>query len=138
VRIIHTECMGDDSETSIVPVIAGDLQTARSMRLRLRFHERELVLEERHLSLTVGRSNDNDLVMKGHLISRLHARIEISRNKFVLIDQSTNGTFVQTSDGEESFVRRDSLQIRGQGMIGLGRLPEQGSPQTIRFTCEEG
>jgi FHA domain len=39
--------------------------------------EHELVLEERHLSLTVGRSGDNDLVMTGHLISRLHARIEI-------------------------------------------------------------
>ena len=55
----------------------------------------------------------------------------------MLIDQSTNGTFVQTADGEESFVRRDSLQIKGQGMIGLGRLPEAGSPQTIRFNCEE-
>ena len=89
-------------------------------------------------SITIGRAEDNDVVVKGNLISRLHARIEINRNKFVLIDQSTNGTFVQSSDGEESFVRRDSLQIRGQGMIGLGRLPEQGSPQTIRFTCEEG
>ena len=88
-------------------------------------------------SVTIGRAEDNDVVVKGNLISRLHARIEISRNKFVLIDQSTNGTFVQTADGEESFVRRDSLQIKGQGMIGLGRLPEAGSPQTIRFVCEE-
>ncbi len=77
------------------------------------------------------------MVIKGNLISRLHARIEISRSKFVLIDQSTNGTFVQNADGEESFVRRDSLQIKGQGTIGLGRLPEQDSPQTIRFVCEE-
>jgi len=36
------------------------------------------------------RAEDNDVVIKGNLISRLHARIEISRNKFVLIDQSTN------------------------------------------------
>ena len=55
------------------------------------------------------------VVVKGNLISRLHARIEINRNKFVLIDQSTNGTFVQGADGEESFVRRDSLQIKGAG-----------------------
>ena len=88
-------------------------------------------------SITIGRAEDNDVVIKGNLISRLHARIEINRNKFVLIDQSTNGTFVQTADGEESFVRRDSLQIKGEGMIGLGRLPEQDSPQTIRFDCEE-
>ena len=129
--------MGDDSETALVPVIAGDLQTARSMRLRLRSRERELVLEERHLSLTVGRSDDNDLVIKDHLISRLHARIEIRRNEFVLIDQSTNGTFVQTADGEESFVGHDSLQLKGRGLIGLGRVPEPGSPHTIHFTCEE-
>ena len=83
------------------------------------------------------RAEDNDVVVKGNLISRLHARIEISRNKFVLIDQSTNGTFVQAADGEESFVRRDSLQIKGEGLIGLGKLPERGSPQTIRFALEE-
>jgi adenylate cyclase len=129
--------MGDDSETSVVPVIVGYTDSARGMRLRLRFDDRELVLEERHLSLTVGRSDDNDLVIKGHLISRLHARIEIRRNEFVLIDQSTNGTFVQTANGEESFVSHDSLQLKGQGLIGLGRLPEQGSPHTIGFTCEE-
>jgi len=124
--------------TSMVPGIAGDSRPARSMRLRLRCDDRELLVDERHSSITIGRAEDNDVVVKGNLISRLHARIEISRNKFVLIDQSTNGTFVQSADGEESFVRRDSLQIRGRGMIGLGRLPEQGSPQTIRFACEEG
>jgi hypothetical protein len=35
------------------------------------------------------------------------------------------------------YVRRDILQISGRGMIGLGRVPEQGSPHTILFTCEE-
>jgi adenylate cyclase len=123
--------------TSMVPGIAAEARPARPLRLRLRIEDRELLVDERHSSVTIGRAEDNDVVIKGNLISRLHARIEISRNKFVLVDQSTNGTFVQTSDGEEAFVRRDSLQIKGQGMIGLGRLPEQGSAQTIRFSCEE-
>ncbi|TLY88332.1 MAG: adenylate/guanylate cyclase domain-containing protein [Gammaproteobacteria bacterium] len=123
--------------TSMVPGIASEPRSGHHMRLRLRCQERELLVDERHSSITIGRAEDNDVVIKGNLISRLHARIEISRNKFVLIDQSTNGTFVQSADGEESFVRRDSLQIKGRGMIGLGRLPEQGSPQTIGYTCEE-
>jgi adenylate cyclase len=123
--------------TSMVPGIAGDARPGRSLRLRLSTEDRELLVDERHSSVTIGRAEDNDVVVKGNLISRLHARIEISRHKFVLVDQSTNGTFVQTADGEEAFVRRDSLQIKGQGMIGLGRLPEQGSPLTIRFNCEE-
>lgn len=123
--------------TSVVPGIAGDARPAHPLRLRLRTEASELLVDERHSSVTIGRAEDNDVVVKGNLISRLHARIEISRNKFVLVDQSTNGTFVQTADGEEAFVRRDSLQLKGHGMIGLGRLPEQGSPQTIRFSCEE-
>jgi adenylate cyclase len=87
--------------------------------------------------VAIGRADDNDLVIRGNLISRLHARIEINRNKFVLIDQSTNGTFVNALNGEEAFVRRDSMQLKGVGMIGLGKVPEAESPQTIRFVCEE-
>jgi adenylate cyclase len=123
--------------TSMVPAISMNSRPVRLLRLRLRANDRDLVIDEQHSSITIGRAEDNDVVIKGNLISRLHARIEINRNKFVLIDQSTNGTFVQTADGEESFVRRDSLQIKGEGTIGLGRLPEQDSPQTIRFVCEE-
>ena len=122
--------------TSMVPAIAMKGRAGGGARLRLRWLDREVVVDERHPSVAIGRAEDNDLIVKGNLISRLHARIEINRNKFVLVDQSTNGTFVQTQGGEESFVRRDSLQIKGEGLIGLGRLPESESPQTIRFVCE--
>jgi adenylate cyclase len=124
--------------TSMVPAIAMASKSGPAIRLRLRFQDREILVDERRPNIAIGRAEDNDVVVKGNLISRLHARIEISRNKFVLIDQSTNGTFVQTANGEEAFVRRDSLQIKGKGMIGLGRLPDDDSPQTIRFVCEEG
>lgn len=124
--------------TSMVPAIAlAGRESRRSVRLRLRTFDQEVVLDDHRPQASIGRAEDNDLVVKGNLISRLHARIETSRNKFVLIDQSTNGTFVQGSSGEEAFVRRDSMQLKGEGMIGLGRTPEHGSPQTIRYVCEE-
>jgi class 3 adenylate cyclase len=123
--------------TSMIPSIAMSSRGGQARHLRLRFQDREILLDEQRPNITIGRAEDNTLVVKGNLISRLHARIEISRHKFVLVDQSTNGTFVQTTDGEEAFVRRDSLQIKGQGMIGLGKLPDGDSPQTIRFICEE-
>ena len=88
-------------------------------------------------NITMGRAEENDLVVKGNLISRLHARVEFNRNKFMLIDQSTNGTFVLGKDGEEAFVRRDSMQIRGEGLIGLGKAPDSNSSQVIRYICEE-
>jgi hypothetical protein len=118
-------------------MIVSYSDSARGMRLRLRFDDRELLVDERASSITIGRAEVNDVVVKGHLSSRLHARIVIGRSNFVLIDQSTNGTFVKTGEGEELFIRQDILQLKGQGMIGLGCVPEQGSQHTIHFTCEE-
>jgi hypothetical protein len=129
--------IGTDTETTMVPVIVRYSDSARGMRLRLRFDDRELVVDERPSSITIGRAEENDVVVNGHLSSRLHARIVIGRSNFALIDQSTNGTFVQSSDGEDVFIHHDILQLKGQGMIGLGCLPEQGSQHTIHFTCEE-
>jgi len=124
--------------TSMLPAIAlTGRDNRRSRRLRLTLHDRELVLDENRPLVAIGRADDNDLVVRGNLISRLHARIEFSRNRFTLTDQSTNGTFVQINGEEESFLRRDSMPIKGTGLIGLGRIPDRDSPLTIRFVCEE-
>ena len=46
-------------------------------------------------------------------------------------------TFVQISGEEEAFVRRDSMPLKGEGLIGLGRIPDRDSPLTIHFVCED-
>jgi predicted component of type VI protein secretion system len=113
----------------------SDTQPTRAVRLRL--NDRELLVEKHNSSITIGRGEDNDVVLTGERISRLHARIQISRNTIVLIDESMNGTYVQTADGKESFIHRNSVQLEGQGMIGFGRRPRQDSPRTIRFSCKD-
>lgn len=124
--------------TSMLPSIAmGSNGERRPLRLRLVLPDRELVIDESRTHIAIGRADENDVIIRGNLISRIHARIELSRNKFLLIDQSTNGTFVNSLDGEESFVRRDSMQLKGVGLIGLGKVPEADSAQTIRFVCED-
>jgi adenylate cyclase len=123
--------------TSMVPQIASRAKPSKAQRLRLRYQNQEVLVEDGRTNITMGRAEENDLVIKGNLISRLHARVEFSRNKFMLIDQSTNGTFVVGKDGEEAFVRRDSMQLRGEGLIGLGKAPDSNSSQVIRFVCED-
>ena len=104
--------------TSMVPAIAvtSRERANKTQRLRLRYQGQEVLVQDTRANITMGRAEENDLVIKGNLISRLHARVEFNRNKFMLIDQSTNGTFVLGKDGEEAFVRRDSMQIRGEGL----------------------
>lgn len=128
-----------EDATSMLPALAlgAVSREQRPKRLRLRVHGQEVVLDSSRTNVVIGRAEESDIVIKGNLISRLHARIELSRNKFMLVDQSTNGTFVTSESGEEAFVRRDSMQLKGEGLIGLGRAPESGSQQTLRFTCEE-
>jgi len=128
-----------EDATSMLPALALSvaIREKRPRRLRVKFQNQEFVLDDRRTNLAIGRAEENDVVIKGNLISRLHARIELNRNKFLLIDQSTNGSFVTSRGGEESFVRRDSMQLKGEGMIGLGRAPEGSSPLTLKFVCED-
>lgn len=123
--------------TSMLPSIALDARAAhRPKRVRLSFQGRDYLLEDANKMLTLGRAEENDVVVQGTLISRLHARVEINRNRCLLVDQSTNGTFVTSEEGKESFVRRDSVALEGRGLIGLGRLPEENAPDAIRYSLE--
>jgi len=127
-----------EDATSMLPTIAADARTGhRPKRVVLRYHGREYVLGDGKEALTLGRAEDSDVVVKGNLISRIHARVELGRSKVMLVDQSTNGSFVTTQDGKEAFVRRDSVALTGSGLIGLGRLPEPTSPEAIRYTIED-
>lgn len=125
-------------ETSMLPNLV--LPTGKHKivnRLTLTCQNQEVVVTDSKTNATIGRAEDNDLIIKGNLISRLHVRIEMNRGKFLLIDQSTNGSFVQTNQGEEHFVRRDSMQLLGEGIIGLGKGVEPGSRQAIHYVCED-
>ncbi len=124
--------------TSMLPTINWSKERPKSTAsMRLRYQGTEVRMEGERQSVRMGRSEDNDLVVKGTLISRLHCRVEMTRDKFMLIDQSTNGTFIVTRQGEELFVRRDSIQLTGEGVIGLGRVVQPGSPQAIHYIQED-
>ena len=124
--------------TSMLPAIATITEQYRPFHIKLRYGDKEIILDDRQRpSLSMGRGQENDLVVKGNLVSRLHARVEAGKNRFMLVDESTNGSFVHTSQGEESFVRRDSIPLKGSGVIGLGRLPEPESFHTIEYICDD-
>jgi len=110
---------------------------AKKAKLMLRYRDQSVEVNESNSSVVMGRADENDLVVKNTLISRLHARIEYRKGNFVLVDQSINGTYVRTSSGEELFVRRDNYPIKGNGIIGLGQRLAPESPDAISFQSEE-
>ncbi|MFT5501052.1 MAG: adenylate cyclase [Woeseiaceae bacterium] len=126
-----------DEATSMLPTIDWESKSKGATKITLSFRDGNVVVNDQKKTINMGRADDNDLVVKGNLISRIHAKVEKRRGKFILIDQSTNGTFLETVEGEETFVRRDSTELTGEGIIGLGRVAKPGTPLAIHYLCEE-
>lgn len=126
-----------EEATSMLPTIEWENRGRKVSKMLLSFRDQTVEVSDQYKSANLGRADDNDLVVKGNLISRIHAKVEMRRGKFVLIDQSTNGTFLQNLQGDETFVRRDSTELNGEGTIGLGRAEEPGASLAIHFKAVE-
>jgi class 3 adenylate cyclase len=122
-----------EEATSMLPTIEWESKGRKASKLLLNFKDTTVEVSDQRKSATLGRADDNDVVVKGTLISRIHAKIEMRRGKFLLIDQSTNGTFLQDVLGHEVLVRRDSTELVNEGTIGLGRTENPGSPLAIYY-----
>ncbi|HSG63700.1 MAG TPA: adenylate/guanylate cyclase domain-containing protein [Gammaproteobacteria bacterium] len=124
-----------EEATNMLPMVG--FNTRRKKRLTLHFQGHDVIVGEGRKTATLGRAEDNDVVVKGNLISRIHARVEASKDRFMLVDASTNGTFVKSSSGEEVYIRRDSAPLVGEGVIGLGRVAQADSELAVHFRVED-
>jgi len=110
---------------------------AITFRLKIRFRTQEIEINDQRNCVTMGRQSHNDLVIQDTRASRSHARIELRRGKFYLIDeQSSNGTYLLTEEKESLRVKHDEVVLTGKGVIGLGSDITPDSPDAIHFNIE--
>ncbi|MEO8738330.1 MAG: adenylate/guanylate cyclase domain-containing protein [Casimicrobiaceae bacterium] len=105
-------------------------------RVRLQHGAREIELGAAHSVLTMGRDQQNDIAVADRKASRLHARIERRRDKFVLIDHSSNGTYVTVEGEAEIALRREELVLRGKGRIAFGHAFQDDPMEFLGFSCD--
>jgi adenylate cyclase len=86
-------------------------------------------------SFVIGRDPECDLPIVHHLISRRHCSIERRGDKFVLSDQSSNGTFVTVEGDSEFTLQREEFILRRSGCISFGQ-PRENSEHYIEFFVE--
>ena len=110
--------------------------SARPAKLELKYGRQRRVVDEHHPHLTLGRQGHNDMIVDYVRVSRSHARIELRHQRFILIDHSSNGSFVDLTDGSGIFVRKDETLLTGRGTISLGRKATPGSPGAIEFSIK--
>lgn len=100
----------------------GTAESAAEPCLRLRHGERSLLLDGSRSQVTMGRGTANDIYVTDRRASRQHARLERRRDQFVIVDQSTNGTYVLVEGEAEFVLKREEAVLRGRGRISFGHV----------------
>lgn len=107
--------------------------TSKQNFLQIRYHHHRVLVDHERPILTMGRGMANHLIVDDPPVSRMHARIELRHGRFMLIDQSTNGTFLKPRDEAPVILRRDETQLENEGIIGLGQKVDDDHPLTVRY-----
>ena len=125
----------EEDTTRMATGMLADKKTPE-MKLHLRYNNTNLFVSKKCTSVMLGRSTECDLPVNEKLASRQHVRIEMRRDKFFIIDQSTNGTHVRIENGEDAFLRREEMPINGTGKISLGKGFNENPTEIVYFNQE--
>lgn len=109
-------------------------ETKPEARLKVTYNGTDVIMDKQKSSLLMGRSETCDLPINEKLASRQHVRIELRRDKFFIVDQSTNGTHVLIENTDEAFLRRAEMALHGRGQISLGKSFTEGPSEVVRFS----
>jgi class 3 adenylate cyclase len=82
---------------------------------------------------TFGRDATCDFVIEHQRTSRSHAIVELRFDKFVIVDHSSNGTWVRIGDESPMVLRREELILRGSGVLTFGRTPDDVEAARVEF-----
>ncbi len=101
--------------------------------LTLRYHSQSCKINGQHKSAMLGRDETCEIrVIEGYT-SRRHAHIEWRYGKFVIADQSTNGTYIRFTDWHTVRLAREELVLRGSGSISLGQSYAENPVDLVEF-----
>ncbi|MGH8669273.1 MAG: adenylate/guanylate cyclase domain-containing protein, partial [Burkholderiales bacterium] len=82
----------------------------------------------------IGRDQSNDVVIALPRVSRVHARIYGRERNFVIVDQSSNGTFVLIDGSDtEVMLRREEALLGERGWIGVGTPASKHGAHVLRY-----
>ena len=104
--------------------------------LRLRHRAQQVTLDPDSQPFSMGREPGNHLVVEADWVSRTHAQIEFKRGHFMIIDRSTNATYVTIGQDQELRVHRDELHLRKSGSISMGQSAGINTHDLIHFDTE--
>ncbi len=122
-----------DEYTQMPGRLQAVLAAAGIVRMYLRQGGHEMVVVT---TMTLGRDDGNDIVLKDRMASRNHAQIERRKDKYVLIDLSSNGTYVRMENGDQIKLHREEMMLYGSGTNTFGHAAGNVDEDAITFRIE--
>lgn len=114
-------------------MLDGAIASTPEVKLRVTYNGQMITLDKQRTGIVIGRSQGCDLPVNEKLASRQHVKIEQRRDKYFIIDQSTNGTHVLPEGNPETFLRREEMALHGSGQISLGKSFTENPTEVITF-----
>ncbi|MEQ8516773.1 MAG: adenylate/guanylate cyclase domain-containing protein, partial [Chromatocurvus sp.] len=127
----------DTSNLTAVPTGIGLDASAAPRHLVLIHAGKQVTLSEESPPITLGRGTDCNVVIDVDCVSRHHARIEFRHGFFVLVDQSTNGTWLAVEGQSPALVHRGELSLLRDGLLSLGKRGVQGGIYTLSYHLQD-
>lgn len=125
---------GNENRATMVMPIHDVTRYVDKFLLELCVNNKKIALLPEQTPFHIGRDpHKAQLLIENNLASREHCHIEFRRGKYVLIDHSTNGTYVYIDDQTPIYLRREELPLQGRGFIGLGQTVTAQSSCAMHF-----
>lgn len=100
--------------------------------LTLQRDDETIVIDADNTPFAIGRGKSSDLRLDDMFVSVEHAAIDYRDREFMLLDTSSNGTFVG-ADGEPPFRSPRTFKLRKPGSLWFGRPPGDKQVRPFRF-----
>ena len=123
--------------TVISQVVDVEEMEATLRPLILSHENQKLTLTEASPPIRLGRDPASEIVVDQDWVSRNHAKIEHRSGGYVVVDRSTNGSYVRSDGGETYRVHREEIRLRGRGVLSLGRAIDLAPAETlVHWQCD--
>lgn len=133
---------------SLVEIAARDALVARADKrrqwakegaadgwLRLCYGGGVTIFDGRRPIVDMGRDGACDLIIRDPRASRHHAMIKRQGDVIVLVDRSTNGTYVTNEGAGEQYVKRSECILHGHGVISFAASASAPDADCAEFEC---
>jgi len=104
-----------------------------SLTLRLRGEARTIQAVD--CPILLGRDQNCTIQLSSPTASRVHGRIDYQQGRFFYVDDSRNGSYILTNEGEELRVNHDRLVLVGSGAISPGAPISEQKGEVLRFVA---